>query len=147
MKVILTENVPALGKAGDMVEVKPGHFRNYLAPRNLAVEANPKNVKALDHQKRLFSAKIERGLTDAKKLGEKIETLSITLVRKAGELDKLFGSVTDMDIEAALKEQGYDINRKQIQLEEPIKSLGVYQVPVKLHQNVEIKVKVWVIKE
>ena len=147
MKVILTEDVSALGKAGDTVEVKRGYFRNYLAPRNLAVESNPKNVKALDHQKRLFSAKLDKGLTDAKKLGERVETISLTLVRKAGEQDKLFGSVTDMDIEAALKEQGYDINRKQIQLEEPIKTLGVYQVPVKLHQNVEIKVKVWVIKE
>ena len=147
MKVILTENVSALGNAGDVVDVKRGHFRNFLFPRNLAVESTPKNVKALDHQKRIFSAQIEKGFTDAKKFGEKLESLSLTLARKVGEQDKLFGSVTDMDIEAALKEQGFDISRKQILLEEPIKTLGVYHVPIRLYQDVEIKLKVWVIKE
>jgi len=147
MKVILTENVDQLGKAGDMVEVKRGHYRNYLEPRKLAVQASSKNVKALDHQKRLLNDRVAKGLTDATRSAEKLETISLTLARKAGEQDKLFGSVTDMDIEQALKEAGYDISRRQIRLEEPIKALGVYNVPIKLHQDVETRVKVWVIKE
>ncbi len=147
MKVILMDNVKDLGDAGDILEVKKGFFRNYLLPRNLAVEAHPKNVKALNHQKSLLDVKIAKGLIDAKKAGEKLETLSLTLSRKAGEQDKLFGSVTDMDIAAALKDKGFDVDRKQIILDEPIKALGVYQIPVKLHSDLETKIKVWVIKE
>jgi len=147
MKIILTENVPDLGNAGELMDVKNGYFRNYLQPRNLAIEANPKNVKMFEHQKRLLDSKVARSFSDAQKFSEKLETVSLTLSKKAGKEDKLFGSVTDMDIEEALKEQGFEINRKQIVLEEPIKMLGVYQIPIKLHKDVEAKVKVWVIKE
>jgi len=147
MKVILTENVENLGGAGDTVEVKRGFFRNYLQPRKLAVEATGRNVKQLEHQKRLLEAKKARDLTDSRRLAEELETLSLTLARKAGEQDKLFGSVTDMDVAEALKEQGYNVERKQVRLDEPIKQLGVYHVPVKLAPEVEAKVKVWVIKE
>lgn len=147
MKVILTENVESLGNAGDMVEVKRGFYRNYLMPRKLAVEASNKNIKQLEHQKRLLEARKARDFTESKRLAGELESLSLTLARKAGEQDKLFGSVTDMDIAEAIREQGYNVERKHVRLEEPIKMLGVYQVPIKLDQDVEAKIKVWVIKE
>lgn len=147
MKAILIQNVSAIGQAGEVIEVKKGYFRNYLLPNKFAVEAKPKNIKALDHQKRLLAAKIAKGLTDAKKSHEKLDGFSLTISRKAGEQDKIFGSVTDIDIVNALKDQGFEVNRKQILLDDPIKMLGVYQVGVKLHKDVEAKLKVWIIKE
>jgi len=147
MKVILTENVENLGSAGDLLEVKRGFYRNYLQPRKLAVEASDKNVKQLEHQKRLLEARKAKDINEFRRLAEELESLSLTLARKAGEQDKLFGSVTDIDVAEALQEQGYSIERKHVRLDEPIKMLGVYQVPVRLNQEVEAKVKVWVIKE
>ncbi len=147
MKVILTENVENLGSAGDLVQVKRGFYRNYLQPRKLAVEATNRNVKQLEHQKRLLEARKAKDVTESRRMAEMLENVSLTLTRKAGEQDKLFGSVTDMDIAEALQEQGYSVERKHVRLEEPIKMLGVYQVPVKLAQDMEAKVKVWVIKE
>lgn len=147
MKVILLENVPQLGEAGQIVEVKRGHARNYLFPRKLAVEADPKNLKRIEHHKKLLEDRKTKELRDAQRLAQQLEALSLTLSRKAGEQDKLFGAVTDMDIEKALNEKNYPVTRKMIHLDEPIKALGVYQVPIKLHPQVEAKLKVWVIKE
>lgn len=147
MKVILLENVPQLGEAGQIVEVKRGHARNYLFPRKLAVEADPKNLKRIEHHKKLLENRKTKELREAQRLAQQLEALSLTLSRKAGEQDKLFGAVTDMDIEKALRDKNYPVTRKMIHLDEPIKALGVYQVPIKLHPQVEAKLKVWVIKE
>ena len=147
MKVILIQDIASLGDAGQIVEVKRGYARNYLFPKKIAVKADPKSAKNVDHQRRLLDQKANRELHQAQKLAQELETLSLTLSKKAGDMDKLFGSVTDMDIAKALEDKKYAVSRKMIHLEEPIKSLGVYHVQVKLHPEVEVKVKVWVIKE
>jgi len=146
MKVILTEDIPKLGKMGDLIQIKDGYARNYLIPRNLAVPANPQNIKALEHQKTLLKQKQNRIKREAEKLAQKIEKVSCTISKPAGEEDKLFGSVTSLDIEKSLKEEGIKIDRKKILLEEPIKTLGIYKVPIKLHPEVTANLKVWVVK-
>ena len=146
MKVVLLEEVPYLGNAGDMVKIADGYGRNYLIPRKKAVEATAKNIKQLERQKGLFDSKEEKVKKDAEKLAERIEGLSCTFSRQVGEEDKLFGSVTNMDIEEALKREKVAVDRKKIILETPIKKLGIYTVPVKLHPEVTAGVKVWVVK-
>ena len=146
MKVILTEDIPKLGKMGDLIQIKDGYARNYLIPKNLAVPANPQNIKALEHQKTLLKQKQNRIKREAEKLAQKIEKVSCTISKAAGEEDKLFGSVTSLDIEKSLKEEGIKIDRKKILLEEPIKTLGIYKVPIKLHPEVTANLKVWVVK-
>jgi len=146
MKVILTEDIPKLGKMGDLIQIKDGYARNYLIPKNLAVPANPQNIKALEHQKTLLKQKQNRIKREAEKLAQKIEKVSCTISKPAGEEDKLFGSVTSLDIEKSLKEEGIKIDRKKILLEEPIKTLGIYKVPIKLHPEVTANLKVWVVK-
>ncbi len=145
MKVILTENVDGLGKIGDMVKVKPGYARNYLVPRSLALEASTRNVKELEHQKRQMGRKLEKLTKEAELFKAKIEKVSCVLAHRAGEEGKLFGSVTSMEIGAKLAEAGIEIDRKKIQLDEPIKALGDYQVPVKLPAGVVAEVKVSVV--
>jgi len=147
MKVVLLQDVPDMGSAGQVVDVKRGHARNYLFPRKIAVEAGERNLKTVEHQKLLLKQRQGKDLLSARRTAQELETLSLTLTRKAGEQDRLFGSVTDMDIEKALAEKNFPITRKMIHLDEPIKSLGVYQVTIKLHPEVEAKLKVWVIKE
>jgi len=145
MKVILTENVDGLGKIGDMVKVKPGFARNYLVPRSLAVEASLRNVKELEHQKRQLARKLEKVTQESEVLKQRIEKVSCVLAHRAGEEGKLFGSVTSMELEAKLAEAGIEIDRKKIQLDEPIKALGSYQVPVKLPAGVVAEIKVTVV--
>ncbi|AMV71660.1 50S ribosomal protein L9 [Desulfuromonas carbonis] len=145
MKVILTENVDGLGKIGDMVKVKPGFARNYLVPRSLAVEASLRNVKELEHQKRQMARKLEKVTQESEVLKQRIEKVSCVLAHRAGEEGKLFGSVTSMELEAKLAEAGIEIDRKKIQLDEPIKALGSYQVPVKLPAGVVAEIKVTVV--
>ena len=145
MKVILTENVDGLGKIGDMVKVKPGFARNYLVPRSLAVEASLRNVKELEHQKRQMARKLEKVTQESEVLKQRIEKVSCVLAHRAGEEGKLFGSVTSMELEAKLAEAGIEIDRKKIQLDEPIKALGTYQVPVKLPAGVVAEIKVTVV--
>ena len=147
MKVILKEDVNNLGKIGDMVAVADGYGRNYLLPRGLAIEASTRNVKILEHQKKVIKAKIQKQKSGAELLANKLSSVSCTVAKKAGEEDKLFGSVTTKDIEEALKTEGFSIDRKQILLEEPIKRLGVYSVTIKIHPEVTTEVKVWVVKE
>ena len=147
MKVILLQDIPEVGSAGQLVEVKRGHARNFLFPKKLAVEAGQKSIKHVEHQKLLLKQRQGKDLVNSQRTALEIEALSLTLSRKAGDQDKLFGSVTDMDIEKALAEKKFPITRKMIHLDEPIKSLGVYQVTIKLHPEVEAKLKVWVIKE
>lgn len=136
MKVILQENVKGLGKMGDVVTVSDGYARNYLIPKKAALEANVRNVKALDHEKRKLEEKAKKIRNEAQGLSERISSMTITLRARAGEEERLFGSITTMDIADALKNEGLDIDRKRILLDEPIKRLGSYSVGVKMHPEV-----------
>ena len=147
MQIILREDVPSLGKAGDLVKVANGYARNYLIPRKIAVEATPRNLKALEHEKLLVEHKKRRERRDSESLKDKIESISCTIGVKVGEDDKLYGSVTSMDIEEGLKREGVEIDRKKIELEEPIRTLGVYTVPIKITPEIQAKLKVWVVKD
>ncbi len=147
MKVILTEDVNNLGDMGAIVDVKEGYGRNYLIPRNLAVEASQKNIKHFEHQKKSILAKVKKVKQSAEALAEQISKLTISIDAQAGEEDKLFGSVTSKDIAEAIAAQGIEIDKRKVMLDEPIKRLGSYQVPVKVHQDVMATVNVEVKKE
>jgi large subunit ribosomal protein L9 len=145
MNIILLENVPNLGSIGDLVKVKPGYARNFLLPRKLGVVATPENVKQFEHQKRVVAQRMDKLRKEAEALKAKLEALSVELHRQVGEEDKLFGSVTARDIADALTDLGVDVDRKDIVLDQPIKTQGVFQVSVKLYQDVVATVKVWVV--
>ena len=147
MRVILREDVHGLGDVGDIVEVKPGYGRNYLLPQGLAVLADPKNVRRIEHEQRLIAKRLESMKAEAAEVSSRLEGLSVTIPRKSGELDKLFGSVTVRDIADALAIEGVEVDRKRIRLQEPIKTLGVYKVTVRLHPEVTPEVMVWVTAE
>jgi large subunit ribosomal protein L9 len=142
MKLILREEVENLGKGGEVVEVKPGYGRNFLLPRGLAVLANPKNVRELDHQKSVASAKAAKLKASAQAIAKRLAETPVTLKRKVGEQDKLYGSVTALDVAEALAARGLQLDRRHIDLSEPIKTLGDFEVPVKLHSEVVGKAKV-----
>ena len=144
MKVILNENIETLGHIGDIVKVAPGYARNYLLPKKLAVLATEGNAKALEHTKRQMLYKKNKALESAKALGAKLEALSIVLSHKAGEEGKLFGAVTNMDIAAFLKANGFDVDRKNIVLADSIKHTGEYSVALKVHPEVTATLKVTV---
>lgn len=144
MKVILQENLDNLGQIGDIVKVAPGYARNYLLPKGFAIEATEKNAKALEHAKRQLAYKKNKALEAAKNLAAKLEAVAVTLTHQAGEEGKLFGSVTNMEIAAFLKAQGFEIDRRTIVLAEPIKQVGEYSVPVKIHPEVSATIKVTV---
>lgn len=146
MKIILREDMKELGKAGDVVEVKEGYARNFLIPRNLAVGADAGHMRQLEHERKVLREKKEKGLKDAKSLADKITAASCTIPVQVGEEEKIFGSVTAIDIAESLKKEGLEIDKKNIQLEEPIKSLGVFTVPIRIVPEVEAKLKVWVVK-
>jgi large subunit ribosomal protein L9 len=141
VQVILNEEVLNLGRPGDVVRVRAGYARNYLLPRGLAVEANPRNLRAFEHQKRIAMLKRETLKNQAVALKERIEAVRLMLAARAGEEGKLFGSVTNIDLERALREQGLEIDRRRIQLAEPIKQLGEYTVVVRLQPEVEANLK------
>jgi large subunit ribosomal protein L9 len=145
MKLILQEDVKNLGKMGDVVNVAEGYARNFLIPRKLGVEANVKSIRALDHEKRKIEEKAKKIRQDAQGLGERLSGTALTLSAKAGEEEKLFGSITTMDIAEALKKEGFDIEKKRILLDEPIKRLGTYSVGIKVHHDVTAQVQVKVI--
>jgi len=147
MKVILKENVKNLGKMGETVNVADGYATNYLIPRQLAVEAITKNIKALEHQKKAVQEKAKKVKTSAEDLSSRISSLDISLTAKAGEEEKLFGSITSMDIADALKKQGIEIDRKKILLEEPIKRLGSYTIGIKIHPDVISQLTIKVVPE
>jgi large subunit ribosomal protein L9 len=149
VKVILREDVPKLGEAGEIVTVKPGYARNYLLPRELAYEATEASVRRLEQERERAEQRARRDYLEARRRASRLEELSLTFQARAGEESKLFGSITPADIADRLKEQGLDfeVDRRQIDLEEPIKTLGVYSVPVRLHAEVRPEIKVWVIKE
>jgi len=147
MQVILLEDVPSLGKAGDLLKVSGGYGRNYLIPQKKAILATEKNLKVLEHQKRLVQHRMGKVKKDAERISEQIEGLSCTFAKPVGESGKLFGSVTSMEIESYLKENGIDVDRKKILLEEPIKNLGMFTVPIKVRPEVTAHLKVWVVQE
>jgi large subunit ribosomal protein L9 len=147
MKIILLENVPSLGKAGDLVKVSAGYGRNYLIPQQMAILATEKSLKVVEHKKRQVQQRMEKTKKDSEKMGQRIEKLSCTFAKTVGESGKLFGSVTSMDIESYLKENGIEVDRKKIILEEPIKNLGMFTVPIKLNSEVTAHLKVWVVQE
>jgi large subunit ribosomal protein L9 len=147
MKVILKEDIPKLGRMGQTVDVARGYGRNYLIPQGKAIVATSKNLKALEHERMLIQRKAELARKEAEGLAEKISGLTLSLSRKVVEEDKLYGSVSVSDISQALQEAGVEIERKLIKLEEPIKSLGEFKVPIKVHDNVTAEVTVQVLKE
>jgi large subunit ribosomal protein L9 len=149
VKVILREDVPNLGDAGEIVSVKSGFARNYLLPQELAYEATESSVRRLEQERERAEQRARRDYLEARRQASQLEELSITFQARAGEESKLFGSITSADIADRLKEQGLDfqVDRKQIDLDEPIKALGVHNVPIRLHAEVRPEIKVWVIKE
>jgi len=147
MKVILKQNVPSLGKAGDLVKVSDGHARNLLFPKGLAVEADDKNIKAFEQEKKNLQQKVLKEKAHAQELADRLSQLTLTLARKVGDQHKIFGSVTSKDVEIALKEKGFDIDRKMIVHDEQIKSLGEFKVRVKLTAGIEAELKLHVVGE
>jgi large subunit ribosomal protein L9 len=147
MEIILRQAVENLGKPGDVVKVKAGYARNYLLPHGLAYEATPGNLKRIQQERdRLEAAENERRGV-AQGLAEKLEQVSLTFSARVGDEGKLFGSVTGSDIAQQLEQQGFHIEKRQIDLHEPIKALGVYRIPIRLHADVKPEIRVWVIKQ
>jgi large subunit ribosomal protein L9 len=148
LKVILRQDLENLGATGDLVTVKPGYARNFLFPRGLAFEATAANVRQLEEDQKRGEQKAKREFLEARRRASQLEGVSLTFHANAGEEGKLFGSITTGDIADRLNEQNldYEIDRRWIILDEPIKALGVFSVPVRLHTDVRPEVKVWVIK-
>jgi large subunit ribosomal protein L9 len=147
MEVILREDVANLGKMGEVVRVRDGYARNYLLPRKLVLIANKKNLKSFEHQKRVVADQRGRVVKQAETLAEKLAALLLVFPVKAGEEGKLFGSVTNIDIEKALKAKGFEVERRKIHLAEPIKALGDYEVAVRLTADVTANVKLSVVPQ
>ncbi len=147
MKIILRQTIERLGEAGQVVTVKDGYARNYLIPKNLAYPATPSYIKMLEEERRQKQNRLVKEKRMAEELAEKLKKVSVTIPVRVGEEDRMFGSVTTQDVAAALEAQGFEIDRRKILLEEPIKELGIYPVSIKLHPEVEASIKVWVVKE
>jgi len=147
MEVILRTDVPKLGKAGDVVKVKDGYARNYLIPKGYAIPANKKNLKALEKERQIILAKAERQRKKLEELADKLEGMVITIYRKKIEEDRIYGSVTPLDIVNALKEKGIEIDKRFVGLEEPIKTLGTFDVPIHVLHDREVVIKVEVVEE
>jgi large subunit ribosomal protein L9 len=146
-RIILRQDMENLGEAGEIVDVAAGFARNYLLPQGLAYEATPANVRRHEEELRHVAQRSTRDLGRAESQAERLEGISVTFRVKAGEEGRLFGSVTSSDIAGALAEQGVEVDRHIIRLEEPIKQLGVYKVPIRLHAEVQPEVSVWVVAE
>lgn len=147
MEVILTQQVPKVGKIGDVVKVKDGFARNFLFPRKLACPATTENKRRVEHEKAVRLKEYEASKKTAQELADKISKVSCTVTVEVNDLDKLYGSVTEADIAKALEIEGLNIDRKIIELEKPIEELGIFEVGVKLHPEVTAKVRVWVAKK
>ena len=147
MDVILRQAIENLGNPGDVVTVKPGYARNYLLPRGLAYEATPGNLKRIANERQRLEAAENTRRDAAKDLAKRIEEVSLTFSARVGEEGKLFGSITASDIAHQLEAQGVQVEKRQIDLHDPIKTLGVFRVPVRLHADVHPEVRVWVIKQ
>lgn len=142
MKIILKENVKNLGAIGSVVNVADGYARNYLIPKNLAAEASTKNIKSLEHEKNIILERVKKVKRETEKLAGQLAGMTVVIEAQAGEEDKIFGSVTSMDIAQAISRQGIEIDKRKIILEEPIKRLGSYTVSIKLYPEVSAAVTV-----
>ncbi len=147
MDVILRQDVENLGRSGELVSVKDGYARNFLLPRGLAYPATEGNKRRIEAEARQRDKKAGAQLDSARELAGKLEAVSLTFAMKAGEGDRLFGSVTAADVADRLHAEGFEIDKKAVELHEPIKALGVFKVPVRLHHEVKPEVRVWVVKE
>ncbi|MBP8811910.1 MAG: 50S ribosomal protein L9 [Kofleriaceae bacterium] len=147
MQIILTQDVPNLGSAGELVSVKPGYGRNYLVPRGLAVSATAANVHKLEHDKRVIAKKVAKEKAKAEAIAEKISAMTLQFDRQVGEEDKLFGSVTSRDVAEMLKKNGVEIDHRWVVLDQPVKALGKYEVQVKLGSGVSATVKFFVVSK
>jgi large subunit ribosomal protein L9 len=147
MDVVLKEDIENLGHMGEVVKVKDGYARNYLLPRGLVVLANKKNLKGLEHEQRMIAQRREHLTKEAQGIGEQLAGVSLEFTAKVGEEGRLFGSVTNMDIEKALKEKGFEVERRRIVLQDPIKQVGDYEVPIRLRPEVMPSIKVRVVSE
>lgn len=147
MKVILRKNFDQLGKVGEIVNVKDGYARNFLIPRGVAYQATQGNIRALEEEKKQIQKREAKELEEAQKLAAEMEKVSVTIPVKVGEEEKIFGTVTSQMIVDSLKEKGFEVDKRKVEITEPIKSLGIYSVAVKLHSNVTATVKTWVVRE
>ena len=147
MKVILQENIDSLGYVGDVLDVADGYARNFLLPRQKALEANPRNVKALEHAKRVTAHKAKKVEQDIEGLAAKLSEVSLTFPVQTGKDDKLFGSITTKDLEAGLSAEGFEVDRRKIQLANPLKELGTFTVGIKLHRDIVANVSVSLVKQ
>lgn len=147
MKVILRHSVEKIGERGDILEVKPGFGRHYLIPRGLAFLATKGNLARFAEEKHVFETREAKGLVSLQTVARKLNKVSLTAQLKVGEEDKVFGSVTAITIHDLLSEQGLEVDKKDIILEEPIKALGSYKIPIKLHKKVEAKIKLYVVSK
>ena len=147
MQVILRDDLDNLGKSGEVVNVKPGYALNYLLPRGLAVKATASDVKRVEHEKRVIAARTAKLAKETQAEADKLSAVAVSIARAVGEEDKLYGSVTSRDIAEALREKGVTVDAKKIHLDEPIKALGMVEVPVKLGRGVTATIKVWVVKK
>lgn len=147
MRLILRQDVPHLGKRGETVRVAPGYGRNYLVPQGLAYDYNDNNLKRVEKERKLLEVKLLKEKAEAEDLARRIGGVSCTIVRKVGENDALYGSVTTADVAESLEKEGFVIDKRKVLLDEPLKALGIYTVPIKLHPEVNAELKVWVVKE
>jgi len=147
MKVILRDDIPELGQAGQTIDVKDGYGRNFLIPRNLAIPATRANLHAIDEIRKQKDARDRKRRRGAEIIKEKLEKLSLSAEVQVGEEDKVFGSVTSIDVVRLLEKEGMTINKRMVHLEEPIKALGVYTIPVKVDRDITANVKLWVVKK
>jgi large subunit ribosomal protein L9 len=147
MKVILRQDIPDLGKAGETLEVKGGYGRNFLIPRNMAIPATKANLKAIGEIDKQNLVRERKQKREAEQIKDKLEKLSLTSEVLVGEEDKIFGSVTSQNIAELLASQGFQIDKRNILLEDPIKSLGVYTIPIKIEKDIVANVKIWIIRK
>jgi large subunit ribosomal protein L9 len=147
MEVILKEDVPRLGSRGDLVKVAEGYGRNFLLPKKLAIEASKSNKAVIDQMKAAAVRRSAKEKAGAEELSKQFDGLSVSFQRRSGEHDQLFGSVTSVDIADALEKKGFNVDRRKVQLHEPLKTLGEFTIPVKLHKDVTAHLKVVIEKE
>jgi large subunit ribosomal protein L9 len=147
VQVLLREDMDNLGKRGEVVRVAPGYARNYLLPKGLAMRVTAGNMKVIQQERRAIQVRHDREKQAAEELARRVAQVSCTIVKKVGDQDTLYGAVTTQDIGQVLEKEGIDVDRRRIFLEEPIKSLGVYTVPIRVHPEVTAELKVWVVRE
>lgn len=147
MRIVLRENVEKVGRRGEVVKVADGFARNFLLPKKLALEATDANLKRIEQERKVREVHEAKEKQEFQALASRLSQLSLTAVRKVGENEALYGSVTNSDVGELLEKEGFSVDKRKILLDEPIKALGIYEVPVKLHPEVTATVKVWVVKE